>query len=129
VLDEHVGAAAAAVGRTVNVTSREACGAAPAAQPGLQHDPRAGRHGPARRLRDDDGNIAPADVWQRDPHALETAALPEVEVVEGARAHAHQRLALASHRVGHVLDAEDAGVAVLVEPDGPHTVLTPAARP
>jgi hypothetical protein len=41
--------------------------------------------------------------------------LPEIEMVERARPHAHERLAAAGHRIGRILVAQHVDAAVLVE--------------
>jgi hypothetical protein len=43
---------------------------------------------PAAGVDDFAGDVGSRDVWQGDAHALDPAPLPEVEMVERARAHA-----------------------------------------
>ena len=51
------------------------------------------------------------------------APLPEIEMVERARAHADEHLARREHRIRRVLVAEDVGPAVLMEADGFHRIV------
>ena len=54
---------------------------------------------------------------------LEPAALPQVEVIQRARAHADEHLAGIELRIGRVLVPQDLRSAVLVESDGLHKKL------
>jgi hypothetical protein len=51
---------------------------------------------------------------------LESAASPEVEVIEGARAHADERLAARDVRLGRIFVAKDLRSAMLMKTNGFH---------
>src|SRR5262249_11448728 len=75
--------------RTFVVPAFETRLAAPAADAGLQHDPRSARH-IRRRCRDDlAGDVAAGDVRQWNRHTREPAPLPQVEMVQRAGPHAN----------------------------------------
>ena len=57
---------------------------------------------------------------QRNRHVLEAAALPQIEMVERARADAHKRVARTGLRIRRLLVAENLRAAVLVEADRLH---------
>ena len=65
-------------------------------------------------------DVVAEDVGQGDGPARFPLARPEVEVVQRARAHAHQGLARPRDRIGDLLVAEDLGPTVLVDEDGLH---------
>ena len=72
-------------------------------------------------------HVAARDVWQWNPYTVETAALPEIEVVERAGPHAHQRLARPRDGIGEVLlEAEDVQTAVLPDHDRAHARMIQA---
>ena len=58
----------------------------------------------------------------RKRDALEAAALPEIEMVERARAHPYQHLARRERRFRRLLVAKDFWTAVLMEPDCLHEI-------
>src|SRR5262245_53957673 len=60
-------------------------------------------------------DIAPRDVRQRQLDVLEPAALPEVQVIQRARAHAHQRLPRVGRGIGHLEEFEDLGATVVCD--------------
>jgi hypothetical protein len=78
-----------------------------------------------RRASIDDfaGDVAPRDVRQRQSDAIEAAALPEIQMVERARANADDGAAGHGRRIRRVLESEDVRSAVLVKTDGLHSVL------
>jgi hypothetical protein len=65
-------------------------------------------------------HVAAGDVWQWNPYAVEAAALPEIEMVERAGAHAHQRGAVWRSRFWSLLESKYFGSAVGVKPDCLH---------
>jgi hypothetical protein len=92
-----------------------------AAQARLQHHARAGRRPlPALDLPHFAGHVGSRDVWQRDPHALDPSPLPEIEMIQGAGAHAHDGVPRARLRIRRVFINENVGRSVLMEPGGFH---------
>jgi hypothetical protein len=74
---------------------------APAArQAGLQHHPLACGEGSLGRVGHLACHVGAGDVRKGNRHALEAAALEEVQVIERAGSHAHQGLAGARPGVG-----------------------------
>ena len=64
-------------------------------------------------------------MWKRNLHALHAAALPEIEMIERAGAHADQSFARAGDRIGGVFVAEDIGSSMGVKPNGLHQIPKP----
>ena len=95
------------------VAPRETARAPSAAEPGLHHDTQAAPDDFAR-------DIGAGNVRQRNRHAVETAPLPQIEVIERARAHADDRVPRQFGRVGRVFVDEHFRPAVLMKPDGLH---------
>jgi hypothetical protein len=60
---------------------------------------------------------------QRNRDPRQAATLPEVEMIQRARAHAHECFAGTRHRIRRVLVAQDLRAAVLMESDGVHLVI------
>ena len=111
---EHV------VGRALVVATVEAGRAAPARQAGLQHHAAAEAVLTTRRADHLAGDVGARDMRKRNADPLNAAALPQVEVIERAGAHAHKGFARVGHRLGDVFVAEDVGPSVCVEPNRFH---------
>jgi hypothetical protein len=71
-------------------------------------------------LGDFAGNIAARNVRERDGNAGEATANPEVEMIKGAGADAHEDFIVAENRFGDVGIAKDRGITVLMDDDGLH---------
>ena len=69
------------------------------------------------------GEIEKAPHPELGWHAIESAALPEIQMVERARANADDGAAGHGRRIRRVLESEDVRSAVLVKTDGLHSVL------
>ena len=90
-----------------------------APEAGLQHHalPR------PRGINDLAGDVTPRDVRHRQPDAIETAALPKIQMIQRARADADDGAAGSRFRIRGLLEPEDLRSAVLVKPDGLHSDL------
>jgi hypothetical protein len=129
ILDRHahvLGIAAVAlvaehvVARALVVAALEAHRAPAARQARLQHHPASGGQRAVGGLDHFAGDVSARDVRQRDAHALDAAALPDVEEVQGRGADAHHRLART--RLGHrgIFVLQHLSAAVTVKPDCLH---------
>ncbi len=124
------------VGAAELVTAPAARDAAPATDPGLQHDARAHRNGPAAGFHDVAGHVAPGDVGQRNRDARNAPSLPEIQMIERAGTDAHDRVAAARTRLRRVFVLQDLGRSMVVEanrfhvrrPRSPRSVRGPAYR-
>jgi hypothetical protein len=88
--------------------------------PGIDDDGGAGleaRHARAERLHDA-GSVGAEDARLR--HRRKAPADPDVEMVQRGGAEADEHLGLAGDRVGHLLEHEHLGAAVLVDPNRAH---------
>ena len=106
------------VAGTEIVRAREALRALAAAQPRLQHHPQSARDVSALGSHHLTGDIATRTV--RQPKARQASALPQIEVIEGAGADAHQHLARSDLGVWHLLVAKDVESSMLVKSNGFH---------
>ncbi len=88
-----------------------------ASEAGLKHDTPAGRQLGAAGVDDLASDVAARDVRKREFDAIETAAFPEIQVIQGAGADAHDRSARRGRGVRGVLESEDVEAAMLVESD------------
>src|SRR3990170_7230961 len=66
---------------------------------------------------------------QRQLHAIESSPLPQIEMVERASAHAHDRAPRRRHRIRRLFVAEHANVTMFVESDGFHRIFIRGASP
>ena len=93
----------------------------PHLQPGLQHARACpARHRPASGVDDFAGDVAAGDVRQRNAHPIDAAALPEIEMIQRAGAHANDGAPGCGYGIGRVFVAQHLGPAVLVEADCLH---------
>ena len=108
------------VPRAFVVPVREARFAAAAAHAGLQHHAASAHH--VGRLRGDHfaRDVTARDVRHRELHVGKTAALPDVEMIQRARAHADEHVARFELGLGSIFEAQHVGTAVLVETNGFH---------
>src|SRR5690606_8949786 len=74
--------------------------------------------------RDLPGNIGARDVREGNRDAVESAALPEIEMVQRARAHANDGMPRARFRIRSVLIRQNVRSTVLVEANGFHRSLS-----
>src|SRR5687767_4849572 len=103
---------------------------APAAtEAGLQKHTGSGRHWPTPRIDHFPGHIASRNVRQRNAHAIETATLPEIEVIEGAGLNANDRAPGCGNRVWRVFVLKDLRSSVRVEADGLHAAVRSTGAP
>ena len=89
--------------------------------PGCSITRRPARELAVRRADHLAGDIRARNVRKRDLHPLHAAALPEIEVIERAGAHADQSFARAGDRIGGVFVPEHVGPAMRVKTDGFHS--------
>jgi hypothetical protein len=108
--------------RTIVVASSQTGGALAAGNAGSEENFLAGFDGgdAEANLLDGAGNIAAGNMRERDGNARDSAAHPEVEMIESAGVDADDDFAGARFGFGNVGVAEDVGAAVVVEKDGFH---------
>jgi hypothetical protein len=73
------------------VASARARSTGPAMEPGLQEHSRSGSHWPTAVIHDLAGDVAARDMRQRNRDPIESATLPQIDVIQGARPDPHDR--------------------------------------
>jgi hypothetical protein len=106
----------------VIVFAREAGGALAAGDDRGEHDLLTYMHGThsGANLGHFPGDIAAGDMRERNLIAGHTAPDPQIEVVEGARAHVNEDFIVSEMRFVYVGVMQNAGVTVLMEKNGFH---------
>jgi hypothetical protein len=61
-------------------------------------------------------------MWKRDLHALHAAALPQIEMIERARANANQGIARPRNGIVGILVTKDLRPSVRVKTNGSHSI-------
>ncbi len=115
------------VARALVVAAFETGLAAATRQARLHHDSPAGHEFRVGRLDDFAGDVGPENVGQ--PQADDAAPVPDVEVIERARADAHERVAGPGFGVERVFVPEHLRPTVLVEADCLHDALRTMGAP
>jgi hypothetical protein len=115
--------------RALVVAAGQACRAPSAAHTRLQHDPTADVNLDANRRDDFPGDVAARDVRHRELHAIETAPLPQIQVIQRTRAHPHERVADIELRIRRFFAAENLRPAVSMEANGFHGIARGSAPP
>jgi len=90
---------------------------------GLHQDARTGGHVGGRRRDDFARHVAARDMRQRNRDPRQAATLPQVEMIQRARADAYECFAGSRHRIRRVLVAQDVWTAMLMEANGLHRQL------
>jgi hypothetical protein len=113
----EVGEVAAAV-----ILAGEAGGTFATSDAGCENDLLADVNGGDFRadLGDFAGHVATGNVRKRDGYTGKAAANPEVEMIEGASAHANQDFIVAESRFGDVGVMKDRRITVFIDDDGFH---------
>ena len=106
--------------RAIVVLAGQALRAAAATETRLQHDPLAGGQAGLAGIGDLTGDVRAGNMRQRNLHAIEAAPLPEIEMIQRARAHADDDPAGRSDRIGRVLVVQDLWSAMLMKSDCLH---------
>jgi ribosomal protein L39E len=106
--------------RAFVVASREARRASTAAHAGLEHHAASGRHLGQRRGDDVASDVTAGNVRHRNPHVPQTNPRPDIEMIQCAGAHPHQRLAWNEIRFRRVPVTQDVRTAMLMEANGFH---------
>src|SRR5207248_4351810 len=65
-------------------------------------------------------NVAAGDVRKHQLDAVQTAPLPDVEVIERAGSHAHDRAVRVRSRIRRFLEPEHAGTTVFMKSNAEH---------
>ena len=74
-------------------------------------------------------DITAGDMGQRQRDSPDAAPLPEVEMIERARANPHDRATVARRRVRRILVAKNLRAAVLVKSNSLHVIVTSDTAP
>ena len=109
--------------RTLVVSARRARHAPAAAHAGLQHHAPAHGHVGRHRGRHFAGDVAARDVRHGSRDVWQSAALPQIEVVERTGSHADEDFPGIELRVGRVLVTEDLRPAVRMKTNSAHKRL------
>jgi hypothetical protein len=95
----------------------------------MDEHPRSGSERAAACVDDHAGDVAPRYVRQRNPHAIDAAALPQVEMIQRAGVHAHDRASGTGLGIGNVFVLKNVRTTVAMESDRFHATAISDASP